>query len=885
MGATIIMEKNRNKRRGIIFSIIIMFIITSFTGMLSASEEKTIEDVSLTLNVLDTVYTKPDNYAELVSWYESLEDDYPDYIEVFKANELYNTGTINGGYDDYYARITNENLGLHKPEVLFLGSPHGDETVGTIGFYWFTDWLMRMALTSEESPDYSKDWLRWLLDNREIYVEISHNPYGFDHGPQRYDGNGWDLNREADYHCCGSPVGGIWGSVQGQTLYNFVNDHQIRVGCDFHGGVRMLLYPWSSNHDNIYGTSPITSKTYSHAPPDFYYFDASSLRLGDYIGNYGGDLDEDNIGTIPDTVGYEAQGGLCPWGYGADVQTNPVEDPYVDDETFGNYPGSGILWLSPEMSVTKNPSESTFGSDNDPKYGAEVRRFVLHQTDLAQPYVRWQPGTTEDNTFIPEGTTVTFRWQVNGSMVVDSTRVQWGTNPNPMQYPQHYTTDNNDYAGSYIGGTGWENAESGQTEGVTYEETIQINDPGSYYFVAKAKVDQVYSNVLNPGEYGNNPYLRIIKERTNSSYYEQISGADGNEVIEGQIWWYSPIIHVVVGTDSIPPVTNLNVNGVMGDNGWHIGDVKVILDASDDLSGVNYTMLSLNGHDWGIYTGEFSVGEGSHSIEFYSVDYSGNVEEIKTGSFKVDYSKPYSTCDLSGSESHIVHYYAVDNAGNDEDENTCEFNIDNVDPVINLNYPVGGETLEGDIDVLWGASDDTSDPMIAISISNNDGSTWNDVASDLENNGIYGWDTTTISDGEYILRATAVDIAGNTISDISNSFMVSNGIEPPEINVDILRPETGSIYLFNNKILSLPGSFILVIGSVDIEIEAFVEGDVSDIDHVELFIDDELKENFTMEPYSWTWDEIGFGKHTIRAVAYDTYDNQAFEEITVWKIL
>jgi hypothetical protein len=97
--------------------------------------------------------------------------------------------------------------------------------------------------------------------------------------------------------------------------------------------------------------------------------------------------------------------------------------------------------------------------------------------------------------------------------------------------------------------------------------------------------------------------------------------------------------------------------------------------------------------------------------------------------------------------------------------------------------------------------------------------------------------------------------------------------------------ETGSIYLFNNKILSLPGSFILVIGSVDIEIEAFVEGDVSDIDHVELFIDDELKENFTMEPYSWTWDEIGFGKHTIRAVAYDTYDNQAFEEITVWKIL
>jgi len=94
-------------------------------------------------------YHKPINYAELVSWYEDLEDDYPDYIEVFKANELYETGTAAGGYDLYYVRITNEALGLHKPEVLFLGSPHGDEVVGGVGLFWFTDWLMRMAFTDE----------------------------------------------------------------------------------------------------------------------------------------------------------------------------------------------------------------------------------------------------------------------------------------------------------------------------------------------------------------------------------------------------------------------------------------------------------------------------------------------------------------------------------------------------------------------------------------------------------------------------------------------------------------------------------------------------------------------------------------------------------------
>ncbi|HMA83948.1 MAG TPA: M14 family zinc carboxypeptidase, partial [Candidatus Thermoplasmatota archaeon] len=162
-------------------------------------------------------YYKPDTYAELVSWYQALEANFSDHIEVFKANELYGTGQATGGYDLYYVRITNESRGLHKPEVLFLGGPHGDETVGTVGMYWFLDWFTRKAFTDEPCEDYSKEWLNWLVDNREIYFEVSHNPYGFDHGPQRYDGNGWDLNREADYDGPGDNTGGIWASENGQT--------------------------------------------------------------------------------------------------------------------------------------------------------------------------------------------------------------------------------------------------------------------------------------------------------------------------------------------------------------------------------------------------------------------------------------------------------------------------------------------------------------------------------------------------------------------------------------------------------------------------------------------------------------------------------------------
>ena len=498
-------------------------------------------------------YYKPNNYAELVSWYQNLEAAYPNYLEVFKANDLYDTGTVYGGYDLYYVRITNEALGLHKPEVLFLGSPHGDETVGTIGLYWFTDWLFRMAFTEETNTEFSKDYLQWIIDNREIYFEVSHNPYGFDHGPIRYDGHGWDLNREADYDGPGTPTGGIWGSVPGKTLRQFVDHHLIRIGCDFHGGVRMLLYPWADTHSNVVGVSPISGVSYSHAPPDFYFYDVEGLRVGDYMGDYGGNLYSGNIGPIRDLLYYTIKGVIAPWAYGADVETNPVEDPYVQDETFGNYPGAGILWMSPEMSVTKNPSETSFGNDTIPRYGAEVRRFVLHQTDLAQPYARWLPGTIEDDAEVEPGFSVPFYWNVNGSLVIDHTYIQWGTDSDPINNPEHFTSDYDEYEGEYYGGTGWDDAESGVTNGVTYNENIILNDPGDYYFVAKAQVDQVYANVLRPDIYGNDPYSRVIKERTNDEYYEVMQGSDGTEEIFGQTWWYSPIIHVKILGD--PPST------------------------------------------------------------------------------------------------------------------------------------------------------------------------------------------------------------------------------------------------------------------------------------------------------------------------------------------
>lgn len=525
--------------------IIIVFAGSSISHILIGAKNESIllslENKEASLQKSEW-YKSPKNYAELVEWYKSLESIYPHYIEVFKANELYGTGKVDGDYDLYYVRITNETRGLNKPEVLFLGSPHGIEKIGTVCLYWFTDWLMRYAFHQDYCNE-QRDWLQWLIDNREIYIEVSHNPWGFDHD-RRWDYNGWDLNREADYNGPGeNGPPECWSSVSGKTLKRFVNNHTIRIGADFHEGLRKIMYPWFSSHWIAKAISPLTHMIYNYVPPDFYFYDAACLRCGAYMGDYGGDLNAFNIGPVRSFF-YRTPGALVAWAYGADVEKNPIEDAYVKDEKFGSYPGTGILWVLMELYEWDNGSPS-LGNDTTPGFGMEVRRFLLHQIDLAQPYLRWID-TPSSGSFLSQGE-YTFTWQVNGSLVVDHTFIQWGVNPDVTHNFTHTTPDYNKYAGEFIGGTGWDRAADGETHGVIYSEKINFTEPGEYYLVAKAQVDQIYKKTFAPSIYGkNHSYLRIIKERTNERYYEEVMGSDGIERIKGTLWWHSPIIHVTI---------------------------------------------------------------------------------------------------------------------------------------------------------------------------------------------------------------------------------------------------------------------------------------------------------------------------------------------------
>lgn len=91
------------------------------------------------------------------------------------------------------------------------------------------------------------------------------------------------------------------------------------------------------------------------------------------------------------------------------------------------------------------------------------------------------------------------------------------------------------------------------------------------------------------------------------------------------------------------------------------------------------------------------------------------------------------------------------------------------------------------------------------------------------------------------------------------------------------------IYLFEKEIIPFPFDFALVIGKITLSAEATDEE--SKVGCVEFYIDDEMKHRCIEGPYTWLWDELSFGIHTMKMIAHDNAKNSVTKEITVLKFL
>ena len=122
---------------------------------------------------------------------------------------------------------------------------------------------------------------------------------------------------------------------------------------------------------------------------------------------------------------------------------------------------------------------------------------------------------------------------------------------------------------------------------------------------------------------------------------------------------------------------------------------------------------------------------------------------------------------------------------------------------------------------------------------------------------------------------------GNEVSDY---VIFTPWIEDYLPTIEIINPLEGFLYLNFLDIIEFKFPFIatMIFGKNDIEAE--VTKGLFQIDRVEFYIDDKLKDTVYNEPYEWTWEEqTPFFQYIIKTIVYDTDGNQRFDEIKVWK--
>ncbi len=184
--------------------------------------------------------------------------------------------------------------------------------------------------------------------------------------------------------------------------------------------------------------------------------------------------------------------------------------------------------------------------------------------------------------------------------------------------------------------------------------------------------------------------------------------------------------------DSVPPTLEVLYNGDPDPGGWSGASVHVTATASDATSGIYSFGFSVNGGP--LETDRF-LGDGYYEIAGYAEDVAGNVTTT-TAIVGVDTTAPTTS-------------WSTDSNG----------------------WVRGTVTLSG-------TSEDAGSGVAAVYISF-DGKDWIRVGSDP--NWSYVWNTLDFSDGQYLIEARAVDMAGNE----EHTAMLVIGVDNTKPNVDM----------------------------------------------------------------------------------------------------
>jgi len=268
--------------------------------------------------------------------------------------------------------------------------------------------------------------------------------------------------------------------------------------------------------------------------------------------------------------------------------------------------------------------------------------------------------------------------------------------------------------------------------------------------------------------------------------------------------------------DTIAPSTLHGILGTAGTNGWYVSSVTVTLVAGDTTSGAASTEYRIDPGSWLPYTSSFVFStEGSHLLEYYSVDNAGNLESIKSAALNIDASDPISTITVTGvlgdngwfvgasvdvnftavdgtsgiaaiffrmnggnwqsylnefqasqEGTTIIEYYATDIAGNSESPRPFSFRLDSGAPLLTLNLQNSTKFTSDTVVLTWSSSEGVSG-MNRTEYSLDGGAFQTCVGGSLE--------LTGLADGDHDLVLRVTDNAGNIVTK-SVSFTVNTNL-------------------------------------------------------------------------------------------------------------
>ncbi len=270
--------------------------------------------------------------------------------------------------------------------------------------------------------------------------------------------------------------------------------------------------------------------------------------------------------------------------------------------------------------------------------------------------------------------------------------------------------------------------------------------------------------------------------------------------------------------DETPPLSQHTLSGTRGQKGWYVSEVAVNLSAADEESLVVALYYRIDGGDWEDYTGNFTLGDGVHTLEYYATDFYGNSEDRKEVTVRVDTIKPISTASLSGllgengwyvspinitltvSEigsglsslrhrvdggpwaeyvgrfslgdgRHAIEYYAADEAGNTEETNAVTLKVDSTSPEIVITLPLTQSTLVSSSVTVVGLATDSNE-VGRVEVRSNNGD-WILLAEKSL------WSHTfSLSDGIHVIEARVTDVAGNKAT-TGITIEIQTAVTPP----------------------------------------------------------------------------------------------------------